>query len=196
MKTKQIVRAMVLTALSALLVSPAMSAEEKEPVDAILLDEVTVTATRTERDVRDVPASVSVITKDEIKQQHVVRTDELLKNVVGVDVGGAGIGSTAMTNVRGIPGSFAGATTLVLVDGLPVEPVQLSRRHAYKLVSPTDIERIEVVRGPASALYGPSAVGGVINIITKKDKGPLAGSISAGYGSNNSTGQIFLMAVP
>ena len=123
MKTKQIVRAMVLSALSALLVSPALSAEENKPDDVMLLDEITVTATKTERNVRDVPASVSVITKEDIEQRHEVKTADLLRNEAGIDFLSNPSGAfPASVQLRGLPGSLAGATTLVLIDGLPVEP--------------------------------------------------------------------------
>lgn len=150
------------------------------------LPEMVVTATRTEKSIYEVPASVTVIGKKEIANMRVQKTEDLLRNVAGVDFRSPGGLFTSTVNLRGLPDTFAGGTTLILVDGLAVEPVMLiNRRFAWSMASPDDIERIEIVRGPASALYGSSAAGGVINIITKKGEGKLSASVTAGYGSHN-----------
>lgn len=150
------------------------------------LPTMVVTATRTERDVREVPASVTVITAQEIEEQHAVTPEELLKNVEGVDLKVSAGGLPAEVLLRGLPSTFAGTTTQYLVNGLPVEPILISNRIAWQLVAPEDIERIEVVRGPASALYGPNAAGGVINIITKEGEGRPSASVKLGAGSHDS----------
>ncbi len=162
-------------------------AEKKpEAAAAARLSEVVVTATKTERGITDVPASVTIIGKEEIANMRVQKTEDLLRNVVGVDFKSPAGPFTASVNLRGLPDTFAGGTTLILVDGLAVEPVMLiNRRFAWSMVSPDDIERIEIVRGPVSALYGSSAAGGVINIITKKGDGKPSASVTAGYGSHN-----------
>lgn len=178
MKYKQF---MVLTTAVTLSLPFTAMAEEK----GIKLDEVVVTATKTERKAEEVPASVTVITAEEIKAMRVTKTEEILKNVEGVDLRLHGDFTPGDVSLRGIPGTFAGATTQILVDGLQVEPILITRRKALQLISPDEIERIEIVRGPASALYGPNAVGGVINIITKKGKGTPSLDVAAGYGSHN-----------
>ncbi len=151
------------------------------------LGDVVVTATRTERRIDEVPASVSVITAKEIRSQQVVKPEDLLRNVEGVDVKSQAAGGAGMVMLRGVGGSFAGQTTQLLVDGMPVEPVVLAPKGAALDFSDLgDIERIEVVRGPAAALYGPSAVGGVINIITKRWSGEPGGEVEVGAGSHNS----------
>lgn len=150
------------------------------------LPEMVVTATRTEKSIYEVPASVTVIGKKEIANMRVQKTEDLLRNVAGVDFRSPGGAFSATVNLRGLPDTFAGGTTLILVDGLAVEPVMLiNRRFAWAMVSPDDIERIEIVRGPASALYGSSAAGGVINLITKRGEGKPSASVIAGYGSHN-----------
>jgi outer membrane receptor protein involved in Fe transport len=150
-----------------------------------LLGETVVTGTRTPAHLRDVPASVSIVTRRDIEETHATRVEELLLTLPGVDqaqpLSG---GAPGAPRLRGLPGTFAGATTLVLVDGMPVEPVLINNRQAWLLVAPQNVERLEVVRGPASVLYGPSAAGGVINIITRSGRGAPFAEVSGGYGSH------------
>jgi iron complex outermembrane receptor protein len=161
-----------------------MGQETQEPV---LLDEIVVTATKTETSIKDIPASVSVITQEDIKAMQAIRPEELLKGVEGVDSASPMAGGfPGHPRLRGLPPTFAGSTTQYLVNGLPVEPSLISNRQAWLLIPPQAIERIEVVRGPVSALYGPSAAGGVINIITKQGKGTPFANLSSGYGSHES----------
>jgi iron complex outermembrane receptor protein len=172
-------------ALSLLLnVGSVIAVETREPVT---LDAIVVTATKTQETIKDIPASVSVITQEQIKSMHVTRAEELLKGLEGVD--GASTmpgGLPGQPRLRGLPPTFAGSTTQYLVNGFPVEPALISNRQAWLLVPPEAIERIEVVRGPGSALYGPSAAGGVINIITKQGMGTPFIDLSGGYGSHKS----------
>lgn len=172
---------LVFTAIGLSLPFTAMG-EEK----GVALEEVVVTATKMERKAEEVPASVTVITAEDIEKMHVVRTEEIFQHVEGVDLrSGSGV-APGMVILRGISPSFSGATTQVLINGMPIEPVTLNSRFEWNLVSPEQIERIEIVRGPASALYGPNAIGGVINIITKEGKGKPSLTVTGGYGSHNS----------
>ncbi|MDD5329390.1 MAG: TonB-dependent receptor [Sulfuricella sp.] len=151
-----------------------------------LLPEVVVTATRTERLITEVPASVSVITAEDIKSQQVVKLEDLLRNVEGVDVKSEAGGGAGMVMLRGMGGSYAGQTTQLLVDGMPVEPMVLAPKGAgLDFAGSGEIDRIEVVRGPASSLYGPNAAGGVINVLTKRWTGEPGGEAEAGLGSHN-----------
>lgn len=152
-----------------------------------LLPSIAVTATRTEREVFDVPASVSVVTAEEIERQHAAKPEDLLRSLPGVDVTYmSSPASAGIPILRGLGQSFAGTTTQSLLNGMPVEPLAITRRYLWNLVDPGQIERIEVVRGPSSVLYGPSAMGGVINIITKRGSGEPFARVSAGGGSHNS----------
>ncbi|HUW49439.1 MAG TPA: TonB-dependent receptor [Sulfuricella sp.] len=154
-----------------------------------LLPEVVVTATKTEREITDVPASVSVIDARDIARQQPRKTEELLKQVEGVDVNASpATGGAGMIILRGVGGSFAGQTTQVLVDGMATDSVvsAINGRGGLNFLAAQDIERIEVVRGPASALYGPSAVGGVINVLPKRWSGPAGAEVVANAGSHNS----------
>lgn len=165
-------------------------AEKKpEAAAAARLSEVVVTATKTEREITDVPASVSVIDARDIARQQPRKTEELLKQVEGVDVNASpATGGAGTIIVRGVGGSFAGQTTQVLVDGMATDSVvsAINGRGGLNFLAAQDIERIEVVRGPASALYGPSAVGGVINVLPKRWSGPAGAEVYANVGSHNS----------
>lgn len=163
--------------------------KKPEAAAAARLSEVVVTATKTERGITDVPASVSVISANDIARQQPRKTEELLKQVEGVDVNASpATGGAGTIIVRGVGGSFAGQTTQVLVDGMATDSVvsAINGRGGLNFLAAQDIERIEVVRGPASALYGPSAVGGVINVLPKRWSGPAGAEVYANVGSHNS----------
>jgi outer membrane receptor protein involved in Fe transport len=152
------------------------------------LSPVTVTATRTEHRVDDVPASVSVIGQQDIATQQPQEVADLLRDVEGVDVAGWGSPVTLPTiRIRGIGGSFGGQTSQVLVDGMPLESPVAGIHQGVSVVSVQDLERVEVLRGPASALYGPSAVGGVVNLMTKRWKGAPGAEAALAVGSHQST---------
>ena len=151
-----------------------------EELDEYSLDQVIVTATRTEKRDVDVPASTQIITEQDIKDSGSQSVAEVLGKQAGIEYKSFGpLGSSMGTminevNIRGISNG-----TLVLVNGNPV-----SWRGKYNLEAiPTEsIERIEVVKSGGSVLYGSEAMAGVINIITKK-KG--SNSVSVGFGNRS-----------
>lgn len=152
------------------------------------LSPVTVTATRTERRADEVPASVSVISARDLERQHLVRGEDALKNVEGIDFNtsdASAFSSTPM--IRGIGGSFSGTTSSVLMDGMVTDSSisSVAGRGGFGFLAPHDIERIEVVRGPASALYGPNVVGGVVNVIPRRWQGETGAEAHADLGSHN-----------
>lgn len=168
-----------------LLTGASAFGEEVSKPEAV--DEIVITATRTALSAREIPASTSVVTSDDIQKRHVLKPEEALKGLVGIDSTSSNPGGFAGSpRLRGLSGSFAGSTTQYLVDGLPVEPPLISNRQAWLLISPQEIDRIEVVRGPASSLYGPGAVAGVINIIPKKGRGAPTAEVAAGAGDFSS----------
>lgn len=128
---------------------------------------VSVTATKTQKLVSEAPASVSVVTDKQIETKNVERVDDALKNVVGVYINAAGDGTpSAWSNqilMRGVPGYYR---TGVMVDGQSISN-GFSQGTNLSTIPTDNIEQIEVVPGPFSALYGGSAMGGVVNIITK-----------------------------
>ena len=156
--------------------------ETKEGEKAILLEEVVVTATRDKREIRKVPANVTVVTQEDIQNSNAQTVADVLRSEVGLVVRDfLGNGKTASVDLRGF-GETASSNTLVLIDGRRVNEIDLSGVDWLQI--PLDqVERIEVVRGAASALYGDNAVGGVINIITRKGEGRPTPEAAIEYGS-------------
>ena len=143
---------------------PAAQAGAEETT--IQLKEVIVTATKTEKAPEDVTQSVTVITGEDIRKTNATDVAAAIQNATGVHISGYGTpGSVESLKIRGAYSS----QILVLLNGIRMNS---ARDGGFDLslipVSVDDIERIEIVRGPGSALYGSDAVGGVINIITKK----------------------------
>lgn len=147
--------------------------------DTVNLSQMVVTASGYEQEVTDAPASITVITKEELQKRSFKDLTDALTDVPGVMVTGGG--SSADISMRGMGGKY----TLILVDG---------RRQGSRETRPNSdgpgieqgwippisaIERIEVIRGPMSSLYGSDALGGVINIITRKVNKEWHGEISA-----------------
>ncbi len=130
------------------------------------LEEVVVSASKHEEKVLDAPASISVLNADEIERKPAVTPVDHIEEVEGVDIMQTGIISSNV-NVRGFNNIFSGAM-LTIVDNR-IARVPSLRANIFQLIPSNnyDIKRIEVVRGPASALYGPNATAGVMHIITK-----------------------------
>ena len=151
--------------------------ERKKKDEARQLEEMVVTATNYETPIVDVPGSMTVITSEELEEQHLPNGDigDALRSVVGVTVRRAYAPFPAYPNIRG-----AGSDgTLVLVNGIP------TNWEISQAIPPENIERVEVLRGPASALYGADAIGGVVNIITKEGGEDFETSAGGGYGTYN-----------
>lgn len=153
------------TATMALLVcGPATAADTIDSTEtrATWLDTITVAGTRVETSVKDNPASVSVIDREQIEKQAPTSIAELLRDVPGVTVMDASAPGMQRISIRG----ESSQRVTILVDGQEI--TDHSTYGTPILVDPTNVERIEVVRGPASVLYGAKAIGGVINIITRR----------------------------
>ena len=129
------------------------------------LDEVIVTASRIPLNYSDLTRSVVVIDTNEIKQAPVSSLQDLLKYVSGVELKRRGVdGVQGDVSIRG--GSFE--ETLVMIDGVKVSDPQSAHHNLNIPVSLNDVERIEILKGQGSHIFGPDAFSGVINIITKK----------------------------
>ena len=129
-----------------------------------------VTASGFEQQIANAPASISVVSREELERGHYQSLTDALRNVPGVIVTGGGAGDNGHDiSIRGMPSQY----TLILVDGRP-QNTRESRPNGSAgfeqdwLPPLQAIERIEVVRGPMSTLYGSDAIGGVINVITRK----------------------------
>lgn len=136
------------------------------PEEAVELGPVVVTATKTEVPVKQVAASVTVITKEEIAARQVTQVSDLLRDVPGLSVRQqSSRGSIVTIFPRGGNSNF----NLVLIDGVKVNDA--GGFYNFGDLSTDNIERIEIVRGPHSALYGSDAMGSVVQIFTKRGKG-------------------------
>jgi vitamin B12 transporter len=144
------------------------------------LEEVVVTATRTEENVRDVPVPVQIITTEEIEESGATNVGDLIgKYVTGHYHKYSGL--QAPIGLRGFMTDAHGddikGHVLILVDGHRIGTGNMAK-------IPLDlVERIEIIKGPASALYGSAAMGGVLNIITKKGKGKIKTTLKQELGS-------------
>ncbi len=149
------------------------------------LDKVVVTAAGFEQKVVDAPASISVVSREELAKRPYTSLVDALRDVEGIDVGleATDKNGRATISMRGLPSEY----TLVLIDGRRQSNVgQLYPNNfgggQFSYLPPLEaIERIEVVRGPMSTLYGSDAMGGVINIITRRNQDSWHGSLSQGF---------------
>jgi vitamin B12 transporter len=139
------------------------------------LDSIVVTATRSNMAIEDATLPVTIIGRDQIEQSLARDISQLLRFEAGLDIGrNGGPGQTTSLFLRGTESNH----TLVLVDGVRINPGTIGGA-ALQNINPDIIERIEIVKGSRSALYGTDAIGGVINIITRKAK---SSYIESGYG--------------
>ncbi|MCZ7624948.1 MAG: TonB-dependent receptor plug domain-containing protein [Candidatus Methylomirabilis sp.] len=146
--------------------------------EAVELGPVVVTATKTEVPVKQVAASVTVITKEEIEARQVTQVSDLLRDVPGLSVRQqSSRGSIVSIFPRGGNSNF----NLVLIDGVKVNDA--GGAYDFGDFSTDNIERIEIVRGPHSGLYGSDAMGSVIQIFTKRGKG--TPRVEASFGGGN-----------
>ncbi|MGQ5524800.1 TonB-dependent receptor domain-containing protein [Chitinimonas sp. PSY-7] len=139
-----------------------------------------ITASGFEQKIKQAPASISVITRKELESQPFSSLGDAVRNVEGISIVGSEPNDTDIS-IRGLPGEY----TLVLVDGKRQGTRETMNRgtggvQSYLIPPLQAIERIEVVRGPMSSLYGADAMGGVINIITRKHAKEWQGAINLG----------------
>ena len=181
MKVKKILIAGVLIITPFLLQGQEQQKEQKSAQDStISLRPIEITATRSKAKKENLPQRIEVITAEEIKNTGAKDLLDVLKKNAGVDVIQyqgllSGIG------IRGFRPSFSGINqrSLLLIDGRPAGSTN------FATIDLNNVERIEVMKGPSSSLYGSQAMGGVVNVITKKSKGEIKKSLYASYGSFN-----------
>jgi outer membrane receptor for ferrienterochelin and colicins len=173
--------AVTLAAVAALLAALPAQAEPAPSGESARLENIVVTAAGFEQALRDAPASISVVSREELERRRFSNIAEAIADVPGVDVR-AGTGKTGGLNVsiRGMPAEY----TLILIDGRrqnasgSVTPNGFGETATSFLPPLSAIERIEVIRGPMSTLYGTDAMGGVINIITRRVASEWSGSVA------------------
>ncbi len=165
---------------------PGFSRAEDEKTDKkelAIMDEVVVTATKTEEKRSDVPNSIILLDKYDIQESSAQSLGELLANELGIDwrtYGNYG-GASQEVHIRGMSGDG----TQIFINGVNINSPSLGTADVGKIPL-NNIERIEVVKGSGSVLYGSGAMGGTINIITKSpEKDESALMATAGYGTNN-----------
>lgn len=147
------------------------------------LGTVRVSTSRYQQQGTQVPANVSVLTRSDIRGSHARTVPELLRQLSGLNVSSTGTLKSSTVDIRGF-GDTAARNILVLIDGRRINPVDVSAPDLTQV--PLDaVEQIEIIRGAGSVLYGDQAVGGVINIVTRKGTGELSGSLSATVGSDD-----------
>lgn len=155
------------------LVATNVTASESSPI--------IVTATRTAQTADETLSSVTVITREQIQQQQARSVQDLLRGVAGISItNNGGQGKATSMFIRGTESDHI----LVLIDGIKAGSATLGTT-AFQLIPVDQIERIEIVRGPHSALYGSEAIGGVIQIFTRKGGGKLTPSFSYEAGTYN-----------
>jgi vitamin B12 transporter len=164
----------VLASFPVILFATASGAQEQ-------LDDIVVTAYRGPTDIAKSGSAITVIPGDKINNASPGSLVDVLREVPGLTVTqSGGPGGTTEVSIRGAEAGH----TLVLIDGVRVnDPASARNIFDFAVFSPTDIERIEILRGPQSALYGSDAMGGVINIITRKRTGKLSASVGVEGGS-------------
>lgn len=148
--------------------------------EATRLDPVVVTGTQIAVPVSELPSAITVIDREEIESRQVTDVLQLLRTVPGLSITqGGSRGSQTSVFPRGGNANFS----LVLIDGVPVN--NAGGAYDFSDLTTDNIERIEVIRGPQSALYGSNAIGAVIQIFTRRGRGPLQGDVSLTAGTFN-----------
>ena len=152
-----------------------------ENIETHQLSTIVVSAAGFEQDIKNAPASISVVTKEDIEKKNASSISDLLSDIPGIDIRD-GIGKTSGLNIkmRGLGNEYS----LILIDGrrqttsTDVTPNGFGESANGFLPPLSSIERIEVIRGPMATRYGSEAMGGVINIITKKISDDWTGNVS------------------
>jgi vitamin B12 transporter len=190
MRNKSLAVVLVLAFLPFALIAGQQKSEKTD-----LHHEIVVTASRIATPTKEIATSVTVITKQELEQTKKTTIIEALQEVLGISILQSGpVGSSASVMFRGANSEH----TLVMIDGVEVnDPITPARTYDFSHLRVEGIERVEILRGPQSTLYGSDAMAGVINIITQKGQekprfhlSSLGGSYSTFSGSAGLTGSM------
>ncbi len=155
------------------------------------IEKMVVTASGYEQSLMEAPASISLITAEELKLKSYTDVTDALMHVTGVQIMGGGVEQTVL--IRGMTSDY----TLFLIDGRPAQRNDAFGLNGGQAGTPINflppieaIERIEVIRGPASSLYGSDAMGGVVNVITKKVDNDWKASVTSEYSHASSSNKV------
>lgn len=152
----------------------------EEPAQA--LPEIVVSASRVQLPADEIGSAVTVITAEELEQRQIRIVSDVLRDVPGLAVNrSGGVGAFTQVRIRGAEGN----QTLMLIDGIEVNNPAAGSEFDFANLLNAEIERIEVLRGPQSALYGSDAIGGVINVVTKRPEPGLTLVARGEAGSSN-----------
>jgi len=170
-------RPSVVSAAALMLCSPVLAlAQDGAPV----LSEMVVTANRTEQPLADLVADMSIVDRETIERAGPVGVADVLARLPGIEISrNGGPGTTTSVFLRGADTRF----TAVYIDGVRIDS-QSTGGASWQDIPLEQIERIEVLRGPAAAVYGSDAMGGVVQIFTKKGEGPPKPYVGLGVGNH------------
>lgn len=143
------------------------------------VEDITITGTRTPTLKSEIPGGVSVLTAADLEIRQIVRVIDALKALPGVSVARAGTGGLTQLRLRGAEANHV----LVLIDGVEANDPSAADDYQYEHLSVTEIERIELIRGGQSAMWGSDALAGVINIVTRKGSEGFSGAVRSEAGS-------------
>jgi len=162
-------------------ISIAQAARAQEPLSLLpAIDDMVVTAARIPLKPQDVGSGYTVIDRQQIEERQAVFALDLLRDVPGLAISrSGGYGSQTQVRIRGAEANHV----LVFIDGVKVNDPAGNDEFALEHLTTFDIERIEVIRGPQSALWGSDALAGVINIITRRARDPFAADAFAEGGA-------------
>jgi vitamin B12 transporter len=188
MRERSFARACVAYGLLIPIVAMPGFASAQETSSPSNVDQIIVSASRLETKESNVGSSVSVVTQEDLQQGRYQNVVQALRKVPGLDIvqsGGAGGNATAF--IRGADSD----QTLVLLDGIELNnPASPNRSFNLTNLTLENVDRIEIIRGPQSTIYGSDAMGGVINIISKKAKDGVHASASTEAGAYNTFNQV------
>ncbi|WP_288864007.1 TonB-dependent siderophore receptor [uncultured Megasphaera sp.] len=185
-----IARLAILSTLSVLATSTftaSVQASMPHPPSGVLTKDVVITATKTKENIRLVSQSVEVITAKDIEKLGATSVTDIFAYTFGVDTSRSNHGTALQ--IRGLSSSH----TLFLIDGERIsgeDTPQLANTKVLQRINISEIDRIEIVRGTGSSLYGSDAIGGIINIITKQSNQKSKTILSYGAGTKRTMGSL------
>lgn len=170
----------ILLAAAIVLWATAAKAQKQDSVKNYQLEQVIVNASRSQSKLGDIPRKIDVLTKNDLQASPADNVGDLLKKTVAVDIIEYP-GIKASIGMRGFAPSTDNKYNVLLINGIP------AGTENFGTLDIGNLQQVEVMKGPYSSLYGTNAMGGVINLVTPKSSGKLAGSVRGGFGSFNTS---------